>query len=112
MQCRYYFTQYVTKVEYNLKTNDFLSCIGHQQRTALSEDTIYFISPTAHASVVPKRCCFNFIDFQIPNKKIVSALKTSSRCPSPGIVVTTPRTEFCVDPAEAWIKSFMENHPA
>ncbi|XP_018950217.2 C-C motif chemokine 3-like [Cyprinus carpio] len=65
-----------------------------------------------HASVVPKRCCFNFIDFQIPNKKIVSALKTSSRCPSPGIVVTTPRTEFCVDPAEAWIKSFMENHPA
>uniref|UniRef100_A0A8C2BGY3 Chemokine (C-C motif) ligand 39, duplicate 2 n=1 Tax=Cyprinus carpio TaxID=7962 RepID=A0A8C2BGY3_CYPCA len=61
-----------------------------------------------HASAVPEKCCFNFIDFQIPTNKIVSALRTGSHCPSPGIVVTTARTEFCVDPAEAWIKSFME----
>uniref|UniRef100_A0A8C1K6S8 Chemokine interleukin-8-like domain-containing protein n=1 Tax=Cyprinus carpio TaxID=7962 RepID=A0A8C1K6S8_CYPCA len=63
-----------------------------------------------HASVVPKRCCFNFIDFQIPNKKIVSALKTSSRCPSPGIVVTTTKKELCVKPDKAWIKTYMKNH--
>ncbi|XP_042571110.1 C-C motif chemokine 3-like [Cyprinus carpio] len=62
----------------------------------------------AQPAAVPKCCCFNFIDFQIPTYKIVSAEKTSSHCPSPGIVVTTPRTEFCVDPAEVWIKSFME----
>uniref|UniRef100_A0A8C2IID4 Chemokine (C-C motif) ligand 39, duplicate 2 n=1 Tax=Cyprinus carpio TaxID=7962 RepID=A0A8C2IID4_CYPCA len=39
-------------------------------------------------------------------------LTNSSRCASPGIVVTTPRTEFCVDPDEAWIKSFMKNPQA
>uniref|UniRef100_A0A8C1LLN8 Chemokine interleukin-8-like domain-containing protein n=1 Tax=Cyprinus carpio TaxID=7962 RepID=A0A8C1LLN8_CYPCA len=60
------------------------------------------------APAVPETCCFSFIDFQIPTQKIVSALKTGSHCPAPGIVVTTHRTEFCVDPAEAWIKSFME----
>ncbi|MCM8651680.1 CC family chemokine, partial [Lactiplantibacillus sp. E932] len=64
------------------------------------------------AGPVPKYCCFNFIDFQIPTAKIVSAEKTSSNCPAPGIVVTTPRTEFCVDPAEDWIKSFMEKRAA
>uniref|UniRef100_A0A8C1QIP5 Chemokine interleukin-8-like domain-containing protein n=1 Tax=Cyprinus carpio TaxID=7962 RepID=A0A8C1QIP5_CYPCA len=60
------------------------------------------------APAVPEKCCFNFIDFQIPTPKIVSALKTGSHCPSPGIVVTTPRTEFCVKPDEAWIKTYME----
>uniref|UniRef100_A0A9J8AAA5 Chemokine interleukin-8-like domain-containing protein n=1 Tax=Cyprinus carpio carpio TaxID=630221 RepID=A0A9J8AAA5_CYPCA len=67
----------------------------------------FLISPTA-ASAVPERCCWSFIDFQIPTQKIVSAVKTGSRCPTPGIVVTTRRTEFCVEPHEAWIKSFME----
>ncbi|XP_059402197.1 C-C motif chemokine 3-like isoform X1 [Carassius carassius] len=57
---------------------------------------------------IPEKCCFNFIDFAIPSKRIVSALKTGSHCPVPGIVVTTPRTEFCVKPDEAWIKSFLE----
>ncbi|XP_059402198.1 C-C motif chemokine 14-like isoform X2 [Carassius carassius] len=60
------------------------------------------------APAVPQNCCFNFIDFKIPTNKIVSAVKTSSRCPVPGIVVTTHRTRFCVKPAEAWIKAFME----
>ncbi|XP_016359045.1 C-C motif chemokine 3-like [Sinocyclocheilus anshuiensis] len=60
------------------------------------------------APAVPERCCFNFVDFQIPEKKIVSAVQTSSHCPSPAIVVTTPKTEFCVKPEEAWIKTFME----
>ncbi|XP_052439542.1 C-C motif chemokine 4 homolog [Carassius gibelio] len=57
---------------------------------------------------IPESCCWNFIDFQIPASKIVSAEKTSSRCPALGIVVTTPRTKFCVRPDEEWIKSFME----
>uniref|UniRef100_A0A8C1P4F5 Chemokine interleukin-8-like domain-containing protein n=1 Tax=Cyprinus carpio TaxID=7962 RepID=A0A8C1P4F5_CYPCA len=61
-----------------------------------------------YASAVPERCCWSFIDFQIPTQKIVSAVKTGSRCPTPGIVVTTRRTEFCVRPDEDWIKSFME----
>ncbi|XP_059402196.1 C-C motif chemokine 4 homolog [Carassius carassius] len=64
------------------------------------------------AGPIPEECCFNFIDFQIPTAKIVSALKTESHCPVPGIVVTTPRTRFCVDPAEDWIKSFMEKKAA
>ncbi|XP_052400502.1 C-C motif chemokine 4 homolog [Carassius gibelio] len=60
------------------------------------------------AAVIPEKCCFNFIDFAIPSAKIKSAEKTDSHCPVPGIVVTTPRTEFCVDPAEDWIKTYME----
>uniref|UniRef100_A0A9J8AF08 Chemokine interleukin-8-like domain-containing protein n=2 Tax=Cyprinus carpio TaxID=7962 RepID=A0A9J8AF08_CYPCA len=61
------------------------------------------------AAAVPERCCFNFVDFQIPTEKIVSALKTDSKCPAPGIVVTTPRTEFCVNPDEKWIQKVMNN---
>uniref|UniRef100_A0A673FLD9 C-C motif chemokine 4 homolog n=1 Tax=Sinocyclocheilus rhinocerous TaxID=307959 RepID=A0A673FLD9_9TELE len=60
----------------------------------------------AHA--VPESCCFVFVDFQIPAKRIVSALKTGSNCPVAGIVVKTPRTEFCVKPDEAWIQKVMK----
>uniref|UniRef100_A0A8C1VZK4 Chemokine interleukin-8-like domain-containing protein n=1 Tax=Cyprinus carpio TaxID=7962 RepID=A0A8C1VZK4_CYPCA len=60
----------------------------------------FLISPTAHHAEVPLRCCFNFIDFQIPTQMIVSAVKIGSHCPAPGIVVTTRRTEFCVRPDE------------
>uniref|UniRef100_A0A8C2GZ01 Chemokine interleukin-8-like domain-containing protein n=1 Tax=Cyprinus carpio TaxID=7962 RepID=A0A8C2GZ01_CYPCA len=60
-----------------------------------------------HTLADPEKCCFNFIDFQIPANKIVSAEKTGSICPSPGIVVTTARTEFCVDPDEDWIRKYM-----
>ncbi|KAF4100919.1 hypothetical protein G5714_019115 [Onychostoma macrolepis] len=76
-----------------------------------SPKTIFFISPTvvAHVAQVPKSCCFKLIDFQIPSSKIKSALKTSAHCPLAGIVVMTPRTEFCVRPDEAWIKQLMEN---
>nr|BAF98242.1 chemokine CCL-C25s [Danio rerio] len=56
----------------------------------------------------PESCCFNFIDFPIPANKIVSAVRTSSRCSSKGIMVTTPRTQFCVKPDEDWIKPIME----
>ncbi|XP_018950216.2 C-C motif chemokine 13-like [Cyprinus carpio] len=66
----------------------------------------------AEPLAIPQRCCFDFVDFQIPTHKIKSAVKTSSRCPVPAIVVTTPRTEFCVDPAEAWMKKYMKEHPA
>ncbi|CAM4734274.1 unnamed protein product [Leuciscus chuanchicus] len=59
-----------------------------------------------HAAV-PTTCCFDFIDFQIPGKRIVSASRTSSHCPVAGVVVTTPKTEFCVKPDEAWIKKFL-----
>ncbi|XP_026094590.1 C-C motif chemokine 14-like [Carassius auratus] len=65
-----------------------------------------------YGPAVPQNCCFNFIDFQIPTAKIVSAVKTNSHCPVPGIVVTTPRTTFCVKPDEAWIKSYREKHPS
>ncbi|XP_077066008.1 chemokine (C-C motif) ligand 33, duplicate 3 [Siphateles boraxobius] len=60
-----------------------------------------------HGAAVPERCCFDFIDFQIPGKKIVSAMRTNSHCPVAGVVVTTPRTEFCVNPDEAWIKKYL-----
>uniref|UniRef100_A0A8C1K6H0 Chemokine interleukin-8-like domain-containing protein n=1 Tax=Cyprinus carpio TaxID=7962 RepID=A0A8C1K6H0_CYPCA len=62
------------------------------------------------ALAVPKKCCFNFIDFQIPKNRIVSAVRISSRCPSPGIVVTTTKKELCVKPDKAWIKTYMKNH--
>uniref|UniRef100_A0A9J7XSB9 Chemokine interleukin-8-like domain-containing protein n=1 Tax=Cyprinus carpio carpio TaxID=630221 RepID=A0A9J7XSB9_CYPCA len=62
------------------------------------------------AAAVPETCCFNFIDFQIPTNKIVSAEKTNSHCPSPGIVVTTTKKELCVKPDKAWIKTYMKNH--
>ncbi|XP_042609199.1 chemokine (C-C motif) ligand 33, duplicate 3 isoform X2 [Cyprinus carpio] len=62
------------------------------------------------AAAVPERCCFNFIDFPIPADKIVSALKTGSKCPGPGIVVTTKKPlEFCVNPDEEWVKKVMNN---
>ncbi|NP_001166147.1 chemokine (C-C motif) ligand 33, duplicate 3 precursor [Danio rerio] len=57
---------------------------------------------------IPEPCCFNFIDFPIPANKVVSAVRTVSRCAVKGIVVTTPRTQFCVKPDEDWIKPIME----
>ncbi|XP_016117496.1 C-C motif chemokine 8-like [Sinocyclocheilus grahami] len=66
------------------------------------QGTSYPVAPAA-----PVWCCFDFIDFQIPAKKIVSAVETDSRCPIPAIVVMTPRTQFCVKPDEAWIKNAM-----
>uniref|UniRef100_A0A671N400 Chemokine interleukin-8-like domain-containing protein n=1 Tax=Sinocyclocheilus anshuiensis TaxID=1608454 RepID=A0A671N400_9TELE len=57
----------------------------------------------ADAYAVPVWCCFNFVDFEIPAKKIVSAVKTHSHYPVPGY---TPRTEICVKPDEAWIKKY------
>ncbi|KAK2867046.1 hypothetical protein Q8A67_025163 [Cirrhinus molitorella] len=65
-------------------------------------------SDASQAAGVPEDCCFSFVDFQIPAKKIVSAEKTSSHCPVEGILVTTPRTIFCVKPDESWIKSVMQ----
>uniref|UniRef100_A0A8C1ZDV3 Chemokine interleukin-8-like domain-containing protein n=1 Tax=Cyprinus carpio TaxID=7962 RepID=A0A8C1ZDV3_CYPCA len=62
-----------------------------------------------HHAEVPLRCCFNFIDFQIPTEMIVSAVKIGSHCPAPGIVVTTRRTEFCVRPDEKWIQKVMKD---
>ncbi|XP_077066571.1 C-C motif chemokine 3-like [Siphateles boraxobius] len=59
------------------------------------------------AYAAAERCCFDFVDFQIPGKKIVSAMRTNSHCPVAGVVVTTPRTEFCVKPDEAWIKKYL-----
>uniref|UniRef100_A0A671QGR8 Chemokine interleukin-8-like domain-containing protein n=1 Tax=Sinocyclocheilus anshuiensis TaxID=1608454 RepID=A0A671QGR8_9TELE len=44
-----------------------------------SPKTIFLISPTA-AHAAPVWCCFDFIDFQIPSKRIVSAVETDSRC--------------------------------
>uniref|UniRef100_A0A673JNG4 Chemokine (C-C motif) ligand 39, duplicate 2 n=1 Tax=Sinocyclocheilus rhinocerous TaxID=307959 RepID=A0A673JNG4_9TELE len=58
------------------------------------------------AYAVPVWCCFDFVDFEIPAKKMVSAVKTHSHYPVPAIVVTTPRTEICVKPDEAWIKKY------
>ncbi|XP_067292878.1 C-C motif chemokine 4 homolog [Pseudorasbora parva] len=59
-------------------------------------------------AAVPQRCCFDFVDFQIPAKKVLSASKTNSHCPVAGVVVTTPRTEFCVKPDEPWVKLLLE----
>ncbi|KAK9952156.1 hypothetical protein ABG768_018012 [Culter alburnus] len=59
------------------------------------------------APAVPLACCFSFIDFQIPDSKVVKAVRTQSYCPGTGIVVTTPRTQFCVKPDEAWIKKHL-----
>ncbi|NP_001135739.1 chemokine CCL-CUj precursor [Danio rerio] len=57
---------------------------------------------------VKETCCFNFIDFPIPANKIMFVARTSSRCAVKGIVVSTPRTQFCVKPDEDWIKPIME----
>uniref|UniRef100_A0A673JHG7 Chemokine interleukin-8-like domain-containing protein n=1 Tax=Sinocyclocheilus rhinocerous TaxID=307959 RepID=A0A673JHG7_9TELE len=56
------------------------------------------------APAAPVWCCFDFIDFQIPSKRIVGAVDTDSHCPNAAIVVMTPRNEFCVKADEAWIK--------
>uniref|UniRef100_A0A672LP17 Chemokine interleukin-8-like domain-containing protein n=1 Tax=Sinocyclocheilus grahami TaxID=75366 RepID=A0A672LP17_SINGR len=47
---------------------------------------LFLISPTVDGPAVPERCCFNLVDFQIPAKRIVSAVETDSRCPIPAIV--------------------------
>ncbi|TRY93631.1 hypothetical protein DNTS_029702 [Danionella cerebrum] len=59
------------------------------------------------ANGVPSTCCFGFIDFKIPPGRILRAEKTSPLCPDKGILVSTQRTQFCVDPNEAWIKKVM-----
>uniref|UniRef100_A0A672RGN2 Chemokine (C-C motif) ligand 39, duplicate 2 n=1 Tax=Sinocyclocheilus grahami TaxID=75366 RepID=A0A672RGN2_SINGR len=67
---------------------------------------VLFVVLFSDAYAVPVWCCFDFVDFDIPAKKIVSAVKTHSHYPVPAIVVTTPRTEICVKPDEAWIKKY------
>uniref|UniRef100_A0A672KX03 Chemokine (C-C motif) ligand 33, duplicate 2 n=1 Tax=Sinocyclocheilus grahami TaxID=75366 RepID=A0A672KX03_SINGR len=71
------------------------------------EINVFLILSVAHAA--PVGCCFDFIDFQIPSKRIVSALKTDSHCHNAAVVVTTRKSVFCVDPDEAWIKEVMRN---
>uniref|UniRef100_A0A673JL80 Chemokine interleukin-8-like domain-containing protein n=1 Tax=Sinocyclocheilus rhinocerous TaxID=307959 RepID=A0A673JL80_9TELE len=34
------------------------------------------------APAAPVWCCFDFIDFQIPSKRIVGAVDTDSHCPN------------------------------
>ncbi|KAK9952157.1 hypothetical protein ABG768_018013 [Culter alburnus] len=64
-------------------------------------------SEAQQAAAVPLACCFSFIDFPIPDSKVVKAVRTPSSCPATGIVVTTPKTQFCVNPDEAWIKKHL-----
>ncbi|XP_048015027.1 chemokine (C-C motif) ligand 33, duplicate 3 [Megalobrama amblycephala] len=64
-------------------------------------------SEAQQAAAVPQTCCFSFIDFPIPDSKVVSAVRTRSNCPTAGIVVTTPKNQFCVNPDEAWIKKHL-----
>ncbi|XP_060783086.1 C-C motif chemokine 14-like [Neoarius graeffei] len=45
----------------------------------------------------PKECCFEFFTGKIPPEKILKAIKTDSRCPQQGIIVTTPKLpRLCV----------------
>ncbi|XP_051741021.1 chemokine (C-C motif) ligand 33, duplicate 3 isoform X2 [Ctenopharyngodon idella] len=61
------------------------------------------------AGVIPEMCCFDFIGFQIPDSKVVKAVRTHSSCPAAGVVVTTQKNhKFCVKPDEAWIKKLLE----
>ncbi|XP_043083272.1 chemokine (C-C motif) ligand 33, duplicate 3 [Puntigrus tetrazona] len=60
------------------------------------------------APAVPENCCFNFIDFKIPPQKIVSAWRTGSHCPVAGVVIKTPKAEFCGKPDETWVQNALK----
>ncbi|XP_058623673.1 chemokine (C-C motif) ligand 33, duplicate 3 isoform X2 [Onychostoma macrolepis] len=111
MWCRLKLSQTTETAHYQSLRINFKSEIMRASSLCLMFGLVLLMAWTSEAQLahaVPESCCFKFIDFQIPASKIKSALKTSSHCPVSGIVVTTPRTEFCVRPDEAWIKPVME----
>ncbi|XP_026059228.1 C-C motif chemokine 3-like [Carassius auratus] len=113
MWCRLRLSQTTETTHYqSVKKIDFKSETMRASSMCLLFGLVLLMALTSEAqpvaAAVPERCCFNFIDFQIPVTKIVTALKTGEQCPSPGIVVTTPRTEFCVNPDEEWIKKVVK----
>ncbi|XP_051234434.1 C-C motif chemokine 3-like [Dicentrarchus labrax] len=53
--------------------------------------------PRAVNAVAPVMCCFNFFRGRIPQRQIISIIKTDSRCVEKGFVVSTARgTQICV----------------
>ncbi|XP_026058121.1 C-C motif chemokine 18-like [Carassius auratus] len=110
MWCRLRLSQTTETTHYqSVKKIDFKSETMRASSMCLVFGLVLLMALTSEAQpkAVPKRCCFSFVDFQIPASKIVTALKTDPECPVPGFVVTTPRTEFCVKPDEEWIQKIL-----
>ncbi|XP_060783085.1 C-C motif chemokine 17-like [Neoarius graeffei] len=53
-------------------------------------------SDATEGSQCPKECCFEFFTGKIPPQDILKVIKTDSRCPQQGFIVTTPkRSSLC-----------------
>ncbi|XP_015481105.1 C-C motif chemokine 4 homolog [Parus major] len=58
----------------------------------------------------PIFCCFTHISRPIPSRVIRSAYRTSSSCPTQGVVlVTKNRKEVCADPTAHWVQEYLKH---
>ncbi|XP_042352681.1 C-C motif chemokine 24-like [Plectropomus leopardus] len=66
--------------------------------------TVYCTAmPNAFNEIAPGSCCFEFYTGRMPQKQIISIVKTHSSCQEQGFVVTTAkRGEICVSQNLNW----------
>ncbi|XP_074487800.1 C-C motif chemokine 3-like [Sebastes fasciatus] len=67
--------------------------------------TVYYCTamPQAVNAIAPGSCCFQFFTGQVPQKQIISVVKTHSNCHEKGFVVSTARgKEMCVSQNLDW----------
>ncbi|KAI3371722.1 hypothetical protein L3Q82_024293, partial [Scortum barcoo] len=57
----------------------------------------------------PRLCCFKFSPGGIPGSRITNIVKTHSRCPDKGFVVTTVKgIKICVRQSQDWAQEAFE----
>ncbi|XP_027717416.1 C-C motif chemokine 4-like [Vombatus ursinus] len=54
-------------------------------------------------------CCNNFIKHRIPQSLVVGFVRTSPRCPKPGVLFETKQgLKVCANPAVHWVQRYMK----
>nr|XP_046251315.1 chemokine (C-C motif) ligand 35, duplicate 1 [Scatophagus argus] len=59
-------------------------------------------------STGPRKCCSSFNEKPVRKERVVSYIKTSQRCPIPGIFLkTVVGRQLCVRPSATWVKEIV-----
>ncbi|XP_072501002.1 C-C motif chemokine 4-like [Notamacropus eugenii] len=55
-------------------------------------------------------CCNNFVNHRIPQSLVIGFVRTSLRCPKPGVLFETKQgLKVCANPAVHWVQRYMKN---
>ncbi|XP_068945290.1 C-C motif chemokine 3-like [Petaurus breviceps papuanus] len=66
------------------------------------------VEQTDLADVTP--CCHNFVNHRIPQSLVIGYVRTSPRCPKPGVLFETKQgLKVCANPAVHWVQRYMKN---